>query len=107
MLQQAWQLQRKVCDSTFTIATSVQENCENIMKDMLELNPWMPAESKKVCMDYSEQYWLGLNQCKKASLSGIDFLEQLVTPWQQAAEKATENFGKAAAPASPKREKQA
>lgn len=107
MLQQAWQLQRKVCESTFTIATSVQENSENIMKDMLELNPWMPAESKKVCLDCSEQYWLGLNQCKKASLSGIDFLEQLVTPWQKAAEKATENLGKAAKPDSPKKEKQA
>jgi hypothetical protein len=89
MLQQAFEFQKTMCDSSFTIATSVQENCENIMKDMLELNPWLPAQGKKACMDYSEQYWLGLNKCRKASLSGIEYLEKLVTPHMQAEEKTT------------------
>lgn len=87
MLQQAFEFQKTLCDSTFTIAASVQENCENIMKDMLDLYPWLPAQGKKACLDCSEQYWLGLNKCRKASLSGIDYLEQLVTPPIKAKEK--------------------
>jgi len=79
MLQHAFEFQKTLCDSTFTIAASVQENCENIMKDMLDLYPLLPAQGKKAYIDYSEQYWLGLNKCRKASLSGIDYLEQLVT----------------------------
>lgn len=87
MLQHAFDLQKTLCDSTFTIATSVQENCENIMKDMLDLYPWLPEKGKKAYMDYSEQYWLGLNKCRKASLSGIEYLEQLVTQPMKAKEK--------------------
>ena len=87
ILQQAFEFQKTLCDSTFTIATSVQEKCENIMKDMLDLQPWLPAQGKKACLDYSEQYWLGLNKCRKASLSGLEYLEQLVTPPAKADKK--------------------
>ncbi len=87
MLQQAFEFHKTLCDSTFTIAASVQENCENIMKDMLDLYPLLPAQGKKACLDYSEQYWLGLNQCRKASLSGIEYLEQLITPQMKAEAK--------------------
>jgi hypothetical protein len=106
MLQQAFEFQKTVCDSSFTIATSVQENCENIMKDMLELYPWLPAQGKKACMEYSEQYWLGLNKCRKASLSGIEYLEKLVTPTMQDEEKAAGKSAKEK-PAPAKTSKQA
>ena len=89
MLHQALEFQKTLCDSSFTIATSVQENCENIMKDMLELSPWLPEQGKKACLDYSEQYWLGLNKCRRASLSGIDYLEQLISPLSETKKKGT------------------
>jgi hypothetical protein len=94
MLQQAFEFQKTVCDSSFTIAASVQENCENIMKDMLDLYPWLPAQGKKVCLEYSEQYWLGLNKCRKASLSGIEYFEQLVTQPLKAEEKTASKTSK-------------
>lgn len=94
MLQQTFEFQKTLCDSTFTIAASVQENCENIMKDMLDLYPWLPAQGKKACLEYSEQYWLGLNKCRKASLSGIEYFEQLVTQPLKAGEKTARKTSK-------------
>lgn len=89
MLHQAFEFQKTICDSSFTIAASVQENCENIMKDMLDFYPWLPEQGKKTCLDYSEQYWLGINKCRKASLSGIDYLEQLMSPPSDTKKKGT------------------
>jgi len=107
MLQQTIEFQKTLCDSTFTIATSVQENCENIMKDMMEFYPWLPAQGKKVCLDYSEQYWLGLNKCRKASLSGIEYLEQLISPAMNAGEKTAAPTTGKEKPAPTKPSKQA
>jgi hypothetical protein len=110
MLQQTFEFQKTMCDSSFTIATSMQEKCENVMKEMLDLTPWLPEQGKKACLDYSEQYWLGLNKCRKVSLSGIDYIEQLVTAPLQAMEKSTnpkaasETASEKPAPAKPKKQ---
>jgi hypothetical protein len=104
MLQHAFEFQKTLCDSTFTIATSVQEKCENIMKDMLDLHPWLPVQGKKACLDYSEQYWLGLNKCRKASLSGLEYLEQLISPPAKADKKqATPQAASKASKAKPEK----
>lgn len=102
MLQQTLQFQKEVCDASFTIATSVQENCENILKDTLKLYPMMPKEGKEMYLYCSEQYWLSLNRMRKASLASIDLFESLAAPPSLSPEKKTERRVKAA-PAQPKK----
>ena len=80
MLQEAFQFQKDLCESTFSIATSMQENCENMLKDSLDLNPWLPLEGKKVCLFFSEQYWSTLANMKSSSLLSLDYVENLFTP---------------------------
>lgn len=102
MLQQTLQFQKEVCDASFTIATSIQENCENILKDTLEFYPLMPKEGKELCLYCSEQYWLSLNRLKKTSLAGLDLFGKFTTPPSVAPDKKT-GRGKTAAPAASKK----
>ena len=102
MLQQTLQFQKEVCDASFTIVTSVQENCENILKDTLKLYPLMPKEGKDFCLYCSEQYWLSLNRMRKNSLASIDLFEQFTAPPAVSSVKKTEKSRKAA-PAEPKK----
>ncbi|MDJ0622807.1 MAG: hypothetical protein QNJ17_07565 [Desulfocapsaceae bacterium] len=102
MLQQTLQFQKEVFDASFTIATSVQENCENILKDTLKLYPLIPKEGKELCLYYSEQYWLSLNRMRKTSLASIDLFEKFTAPPSGSTEKKTE-IRKKAAPAQPKK----
>lgn len=101
MLQQTLQFQKEVCDASFTIATSVQENCENILKDTLKLYPMMPKEGKELCLYCSEQYWLSLNRMRKTSLASIDLFEKFTAPPMVFPTKKTDR--KKAAPAEPKK----
>lgn len=102
MLQQTLQFQKEVCNASFTIATSIQENCENILKDTLELYPLMPKEGKELCLYCSEQYWLSMNRLKKTSLASIDLFEKFTAPPSVASEKKA-GRGKTTAPAEPKK----
>ncbi len=80
MLHEAFQFQKDLCESTFSIATSVQENCENLLKDSLDLTPWFPDEGKKACLYWSERYWSTLANLKGSSLLSIEYLEKIITP---------------------------
>ena len=92
MLHETFQFQKTLCDGSFTIATSIQENCESILKEALNLSPWIPEQGKKACLDSSEQYWLGLNKCRQATLASIDYFESLVLPPVKTKEKAAEKI---------------
>lgn len=102
MLPRTLHVQKEVCNVSFTIATSVQENCENILKDTLELFPWMPKEQKGLCLYCSEQYRLSLSRLKKTSLASIDLFERFSLPPTAMSEKKPERRKKAA-PAEPKK----
>ncbi len=80
MLQETFQFQKDLCESTFSIATAVQENCETLLKDTLELTPWVPAEGKNAYLFWSEQYWSTLANLKGSSLMSIEYLEKIITP---------------------------
>ncbi len=98
MLHEAFQFQKDLCESTFSIATSVQENYENLLKDTLDLTPWFPAEGKKAYLYWSERYWSTLANLKGSSLMSLEYLEKIITPPKgQAKDTPTEK--KAAVPA--------
>ena len=80
MLHETFQFQRELCESTFSMATSVQENCETLLKETLELSPWLPAEGKKVCLYLSDQYWSTMANLKGSSLLSLDYVEKILTP---------------------------
>lgn len=80
MLHETFQFQRELCESTFSITTSVQENCETLLKETLELSPWLPAEGKKVCLYLSDQYWSTMANLKGSSLMSLDYVEKILTP---------------------------
>lgn len=80
MLQETFQFQKDLCESTFSIATAVQENCETLLKDTLELTPWVPAEGKNAFLYWSEQCWSTLANLKGSSLMSIEYLEKIITP---------------------------
>ncbi len=98
MLHEAFQFQKDLCESTFSIATSVQENYENLLKDTLDLTPWFPAEGKKAYLYWSERYWSTLANLKGSSLMSIEYLEKIITPPKGQA-KETPAEKKAAVPA--------
>ena len=102
MLLQTLQFQKEICSASFIIATSVQENCENILKDTLALTPLVPEQGKDLCLYYSEQYWLSLERMKKTSLASLDLFAKLTSPPAASPEKRTTRRKKAVAAAPPK-----
>ena len=104
MLEKVFQFQKDLCDSTYTIASSVQENYESVLKNTLDYYPWLPDQGKKVCLFWSEQCWLGLDNLKKASLSNLDYIEKMVTPptLKQKTTKAAKQAAQTAKPAAVK-----
>lgn len=94
MLNQTLEFQKSLYDSTFTIITSVQENCEDMLKNTLQLYPWIPEPGKQACLFLSDQYWQGVRQIKASSLLQLDYMESLLSPPEKKQEKKSGSVAK-------------